>query len=176
MNAATAVSIYTLGHSRHSIDAFILLLKQHRIERVVDVRGQPYSRHNPQFNREPFSRCLAAGDIDYAWSGAHLSGRPGEARFYGPGGEVLWDKLMKNPQLHAALDSLAEDAQACRIALVCAEEDPICCHRRFLLTPPLTARGLAVLHLRGDGRVQPESELLARQGAAGVSRQRDLFS
>lgn len=176
MNAATAASIYTIGHSRHSIDAFIFLLKQNRIERVVDVRGQPYSRHNPQFNREPFSRCLAAEGIDYAWSGEHLSGRPGEARFYGPGGEVLWDKLMTKPELHAALDSLAEAAQACRIALVCAEEDPNRCHRRFLLTPPLANRHLVVLHLRGDGRVQPESELLAREDAAEVSRQRDLFS
>lgn len=175
MASKPAPTIYTVGHSRHALDAFIRLLKQNRIERVVDVRGQPYSRHNPQFNREHLSRCLEESGIDYTWSGRHLSGRPRDARFYGPEGSVLWDKLMANPELHAALDAVAAEARFRRIALVCAEEDPMRCHRRFLLTPPLIRRGIQVLHLRGDGRMEPESELREREAPAGASPQPDLF-
>ena len=175
MASQSAPTIYTLGHSRHSLDAFIGLLRQNRIERVVDVRGQPYSRHNPQFNREHLSRCLEESGIDYTWSGRHLSGRPRAARYYSPQGNVLWDKLMASSDLRAVLDSIVAEVRVRRIALVCAEEDPTRCHRRFLLTPLLVRRGIEVLHIRGDGRTEPESELAEREVSAGASRQRDLF-
>ena len=175
MNSRPNASIYTIGHSRHAIDAFIALLKQSRIKRVVDVRGEPYSRHNPQFNRERLAGSLEVEGIDYTWGGRYLSGRPGNARFYGPGGEVLWDEIAASREFRGALDSLAADAQSCRLALVCAEEDPMRCHRRFLLTPPLLRRRVEVLHLRGDGRVEPESALAGREVAASDGVQQDLF-
>lgn len=175
MKSKTGATLHTVGHSRHSIDAFIALLKQNQIEGVVDVRGQPYSGHNPQFNREPLADSLRAAGIDYTWSGKYLSGRPREARFYGTRGEVLWDELRTRPEFHDALDLLAAEAQSRRLVLVCAEEDPMRCHRRFLLTPPLLDRGLEVLHLRGDGRAEPESALLQREAAENACRQQDLF-
>lgn len=175
MQSKKRATLYTLGHSRHSLDAFLELLKQNHVEGVVDVRGQPYSRRNPQFNRERLSGCLKAEGIGYTWSGKYLSGRPREERFYGPRGEVLWDRLGARPELHAELDWLAAKAQSFRLTLVCAEEDPMRCHRRFLLTPPLMQRGLEILHLRGDGRVEPESVLLERQASADACGQRVLF-
>ncbi len=175
MKPEASATIYTLGHSRHSSEDFVAILKRHRIDRVVDVRGQPYSRRNPQFNRERLAGCLKAEGIDYTWNGKHLSGRPEEARFYGPGGEVLWDKLAATPQFQNALNTLADAARSRRLALVCAEEDPMRCHRRFLLTPPLMQRGVEVLHLRGDGRVESESALSRPDGAAAANGQQDLF-
>lgn len=176
MKSRTGATIYTIGHSRHSIDAFVALLKRSRIDQVADVRGQPYSRRNPQFNRERLAAWLQAEGIDYTWSGRHLSGRPADRQFYAAGGEVRWDKLAASPEFRSALDSLAGTARSCRLALLCAEEDPSRCHRRFLLTPPLLRRGLEVLHLRGDGRVEPESLYLERQAARQAERQRDLFA
>ncbi len=175
MDSKSRATLYTLGHSRHTIEAFIALLKQHRIKRVVDVRGQPYSRYNPQFNRERLAGNLNAEEIDYTWRGEHLSGRPREARFYAASGEVLWDKLTAKPELQAALNALAAEARTHRLVLVCAEENPLRCHRRFLLTPPLSRRGVKVLHLRGDGRVERESELLEREAASEALEQKDLF-
>lgn len=175
MDSKEPASLYTLGHSRHSVETFIALLKQHRIERVVDVRGQPYSRYNPQFNRERLAGRLNAEQIDYTWSGEHLSGRPRERCFYASSGEVLWDKLAAKPELQAELDALAAKAHLHRLVLVCAEEDPMRCHRRFLLTPLLSRHGVEVLHLRGDGRVEPESELLEREALSQTSAQKDLF-
>lgn len=158
MSARTRFSIYTLGHSRHAIEHFIAMLKRFGIERVVDVRGQPYSRHNPQYNREPFHQALRQQGIDYLWAGMHLSGRPRRSNLYGPRGEVLWAKIREDPDFIAALDSVAADAKRLALCLVCAEEDPGRCHRRFLLTPPLTKRGFVVRHIRGDGRIEPESQ------------------
>jgi uncharacterized protein (DUF488 family) len=59
------------------------------------------------------------------------------------------------------------------LALVCAEEDPLHCHRRFLLTPPLERLGAEIIHVRGDGRVETEAEVRAREKPS--ARQKDLF-
>ncbi len=165
--SGAGVTLYTLGHSRHAIEAFVDLAGRHGVTLIVDVRGQPYSRFNPQYNRERFKDALAGHGIDYLWFGDRLSGRPKEPEFHGPDGKVLWDKLRQWPALHEALDEVFEHAARGRAALVCAEEDPMRCHRRFLLTPPLAERGARVLHIRGDGRLQPEEELQESEASAG---------
>ena len=55
--------IYTIGHSKHPIERFIALLKEHGIEAVADVRSMPYSRFNPQFNRKALQQALAEARI-----------------------------------------------------------------------------------------------------------------
>ena len=149
--------IFTLGHSTHTIERFVDLLNEQGIARVVDTRGQPYSRYNPQFNRERFKASLEAAGIAYEWRGDHLSGRPKALQFYRPDGKVQWDLLRAWPALHESLDEVADTARGIPTALVCAEEDPLQCHRRFLLTPPLIERGFEVRHIRGDGRVETEA-------------------
>lgn len=153
------VTLYTLGHSRHPIEDFTALVRRHAVALVVDVRGQPYSRFNPQFNRERLEQSLTEAEIGYLWLGDRLSGRPREPNFYGPDGKVLWDRLRHWPALREGLEEVLERAAATRLALVCAEEDPMRCHRRFLLTPPLVERGAEVLHIRGDGRIEAEADL-----------------
>lgn len=157
------IRIHTLGHSRHEITRFVELAKARGVAVVVDVRGQPYSRYNPQFNREPFRDALEAEGIEYKWFGDRLSGRPKEPDFYGPDGKVLWDKLENWPALHEGLAEVLTLAGEKSIALVCAEENPVNCHRRFLLTPPLVAAGAEILHIRGDGGVETEHEVEARE-------------
>lgn len=164
MPLSDAPVIYSIGHSRHPLETFLALLRQHRIETIVDVRGQPWSRHNPQYNRETLEASLAAAGIAYSWRGDYLSGRPKGKDFYGPNGEVLWQTLREWPAMHRALDKLVKDTAARRIAMMCAEEDPKRCHRRFLLTPPLLARGATVQHIRGDGRLEDEAALRAGAG------------
>ncbi len=160
---AAPVRIHTLGHSRHGIARFIELVRAHGIAVVADVRGQPYSRYNPQFNRETFRDALEAAGIEYRWFGDRLSGRPRDPDFYGPDGKVLWDRLENWPALHEGLAEVLALADGTGVALVCAEENPMTCHRRFLLTPPLIAAGAEVLHIRGDGAVETEDELLIRE-------------
>lgn len=152
-------TVYTIGHSRHRVEDFIDLLVSYGIETVIDTRGQPYSRFNPQFNREALEASLRGHGVRYDWRGDFLSGRPRETRFYGPDGKVEWERLRAWPALQGALDELARRAGRELLALMCAEEDPRRCHRRFLLTPALVERDVEVIHIRGDGRVERESAI-----------------
>ena len=173
--AGEGVTLYTLGHSRHTIEKFIDLARRHSVRLIVDVRGQPYSRFNPQYNRERLKDALTNSDIEYLWLGDQLSGRPKDPKFQGPDGQVLWDELKKWPDLLEGIAAVLARAAETRLALVCAEEDPMSCHRRFLLTPPLCERGARVLHIRGDGRIQPEDELRRIEISAMGGDQLSLF-
>lgn len=175
--ASTAESpvVFTLGHSRHPIADFVALAACHGIETVVDVRGQPWSRFNPQYNREPFRAALAAAGIGYRWEGERLSGRPRDSRFYRPDGGLDLPAVRAWPAFAQGLDEIGALAAETRIALVCAEEDPIRCHRRFLLTPPLIERKVDVRHIRKDGRIETEAAVVARARGDGNARQQDLF-
>ncbi len=169
------VTLYTLGHSRHAIDVFVDLTRRHGICLIVDVRGQPYSRFNPQYNRERFKEALAKEKIAYLWLGDRLSGRPKDPKFRGPDSKVLWDELRQSPGLREGVAEVLARAAEARLALGCAEEDPMRCHRRFLLTPPLSEHGARVLHVRGDGRIQSEDELCGNEKSAVDSGQLNLF-
>ncbi len=175
MSRSEPITLYTLGHSRHAIEAFVDLAARHGVSLIVDVRGQPYSRFNPQYNRERFKDALAEHAIDYLWLGDRLGGRPKEPEYHGSDGKVLWDKLRRRPAVLEGLDELLRRAGEARLALVCAEEDPMRCHRRLLLTPPLVERGARILHIRGDGRLQPEEELQRSEARAADGGQLSLF-
>lgn len=166
--------IRTLGHSRHAIGDFVALSRRHGVDTIVDVRGQPFSRFNPQFNREPFRDALDEAGLSYRWEGKRLSGRPRDRRFYGVDGKPDWAAVRAWPDFQTALDELRTLADGKRIALVCAEADPLHCHRRFLLTPPLIERGAEVVHIRSDGTVETEGQTAMRAGGADP-RQIDLF-
>lgn len=72
---STDGSVLTIGHSTHPLEVFVGLLQQYDVTSVADVRGTPYSRFNPQFNREPLAERLAAHGIAYAFLGVELGGR-----------------------------------------------------------------------------------------------------
>ncbi len=166
----TAPVLYTVGHSNHPLEKFLSLLATHSIRRLVDVRGRPFSRFNPHFNRERLAKALAAPGVDYRWEGEHLSGRPTDATVLGPDGSPDWVRVAASLGFNTALDGVVAGT-ATRTALLCAEEDPRRCHRRFLLTPPLRARGVAVRHVRGDGRIEDEADI----ARAEAPRQGELF-
>ena len=170
---ASGGAIYTVGHSNHTWPKFLDLLVRHHIALVVDTRGQPFSRFNPQFNRERLKESLAGCEIDYLWLGDRLSGRPQDPALMGPDGKPDWARVASAPAFVEGIAQVASLAEK-PAAVLCAEEDPCRCHRRFLLTPPLMDRGLTVLHIRGDGRIEPEQDIRAREQAR--PSQLDLFS
>ena len=88
---------------------------------------------------------------------------------------MLWHELSRWPALHEGLTEILEYAASERLALGCAEEDPMRCHRRFLLTPPLTERGTHVLHIQGDSLLQSEEEIRSTEELAANRAQLNLF-
>lgn len=169
----SGATIYTIGHSNHAWPKFLDLLVQNRIALVVDTRGQPFSRFNPQFNRERLRESLAGGEVDYLWLGDRLSGRPRDPALMGADGKPDWARVASGPAFIEGIGQVASLAEK-PVAVLCAEEDPRRCHRRFLLTPPLMRLGLTVLHIRGDGRIEPEQDIRAKEQVR--PSQLDLFS
>ena len=157
------MTLYTIGHSDHSISAFVELLRQYDIALVVDVRSQPYSRWMHQFNRELLAHDLREAEIDYHFMGDRLGGRPDDPSLYDPGQERPdYDRLEQTPQFQAGLEALIELAQASTLAVMCSEGDYRACHRHLLITQTLLVRGHDVVHIQPDGTTIPGS-LIPRQ-------------
>ncbi len=154
-----APAVYTVGHSNVSQEAFVALLKAHDIEVLVDVRSAPYSKFVPHFNGDALKPAVVRAGIKYLYLGRELGGRPREPRFYDSEGHVRYDRIAESPEFHEGIERLLRGIREHRVAIMCNEEDPHECHRRLLVGRVLTERGVAVLHIRGDGRVQPEDEL-----------------
>lgn len=153
--------VYTIGHSTHPIVRFTALLTRHSIATVCDVRSSPYSRFNPQFNRESLHRTLAAYRIGYIFLGQELGARSDDPSCYEQG-KVQYDRLARTRLFQKGLDRLEEAAGANRVALMCAEKEPLDCHRTILVARELQARGLAVEHILEDGTLQSHAETMNR--------------
>ncbi len=155
--------LYTIGHSDHELAAFIGLLREHAIVHLVDVRSQPYSRWQSQFNRETLAPALRMAGIEYEWLGDMLGGRPADPALYNPGEERPdYERLAATPLYQGGIERLLEGARAARTTIMCSEGDPSHCHRHLLITQTLVARGIHVLHVLPDGDLR-EGELIPQQ-------------
>ncbi len=153
---AKAPTLFTIGHSNHAAERFVELLRAAGITCLADVRSIPYSRRWPQFRREALEAALAAAGIAYVWYGEALGGKP---RASGP---PNYAELAARPAFGAALDSLIAHARERPTAIMCAERDPLDCHRFHLLSQPLVGHGMTLVHLLADGARETQSEAEAR--------------
>lgn len=148
-------TIYTIGHSRHTAERFAALLREQEIVRLVDVRSHPASRWAPQFGKAALAQMLATKAIEYGFLGRELGGRPDGAEL-GADGKVDYARRAESPDFQAGIERLVELARERATAILCAEEDPGRCHRRLLVAPALRRVGLTVVHIRGDGHLEPD--------------------
>lgn len=168
-----APQLFTIGHSNVALDDFLGLLRQHGIEAVADVRTVPRSRYVPHFNAGQLGEALARCAVGYLPSGQELGGRPAGDEFYDEDGHVLYGRLAASPLFQTGLDRVLAGARTSRVALLCSEEDPSRCHRHLLIGRVLQERGVAVSHIRRDGRIDTEADLAARE--IGGDPQATLF-
>jgi hypothetical protein len=165
--------IFTIGHSNHPIDRFIALLKGASLTAVVDVRSQPFSRRHPWFSANRLRANLEQTDIAYVSMGDALGGRPrGPALFRD--GVADYEAIARTPEFRAGIDRVVAATKNSRPCLMCAEREPLDCHRCLLVAPALVARGLRIGHVLADGSVMAhgaiEERLLALAGSG------DLFA
>lgn len=153
--------ILTIGHSTHSAEAFLALLRQHDVEAVADVRSSPFSRFNPQFNRLPLEQFLKANSIRYVFLGKELGARSDNRSCYDHG-RVQYSRLAQTALFQGGLDRVLQGAARYRVALMCAEKEPLECHRTLLVTKALAARGQKVLHIHADGRLETHEAAMER--------------
>ena len=161
-----AVTIaWTIGHSNHSAERLLELLRGHGITAVADVRTSPYSAYSSHFNREALQLLLDEAGIRYVFLGTELGGRPADPAMYDEEDHVRYDLVAESDVFAAGLERLLRGISTYRIAILCGEEDPISCHRRRLVGRVLVERGIELAHLRGDGGVTTEAEMAVREGA-----------
>jgi uncharacterized protein (DUF488 family) len=173
---ANGNALYSIGHSNHALDVFLGLLANHCIDVLVDVRSQPYSAYTSYFNAQPLRQTLTRAGIEYLFLGAELGGRPGGDEFYDAEGHVLYDRLAASSLFLQGIERLQQLLADGRVAMMCSEENPAVCHRHLLVGRVLAQREVIIQHIRGDGRLQTDAELLAEQSTAEGSRQRLLFA
>ena len=156
-----SATFYTVGHSTNSLEQLLSLLKQHQITAVADVRSQPYSRLNPQFNREPLSSALKNRRLSYVFLGAELGARSSDPSCY-VHGKVQYDLLASTASFQRGLERLQGGAGKYLIALMCAEKEPLACHRTILVSRHLRERGFNVRHILADGSLEDHDSSVDR--------------
>lgn len=152
--------LYTVGHSNHTLDVFLDLLTQRQIDVLVDTRSRPHSSYVPHFNHDILRPAVVQAGLRFVYLGQELGGRPEGMQYYDAEGHVLYDRVAQRKDFQAAIAKLERGAVEHKIALLCSEENPAHCHRRLLVGRVLGERGAWIVHVRGDGRLQTETELI----------------
>lgn len=169
--------VYTVGHSSQSIEEFIASLQRHTIEAVADVRSRPYSRRFPHFSREPLQATLKAADIGYVFLGRELGARRDEPECY-VDDQARYDRIAKLPVFADGIQRVLDGVREYRVALMCAEQDPLTCHRTILVCHELKRHGLTITHIHRGGMLEPhrqaEQRLVAEE--LDAAEQGDLFA
>jgi uncharacterized protein (DUF488 family) len=168
------LSVLTIGHSNHSIEAFLALLHAHDVTALADVRSVPFSRFAPQFNRDALEASLRADGVKYVFLGRELGGRSNDPSCYA-NGRVQYARLAATNLFAKGIDRIFKGASEHRIALMCAEKDPLDCHRTILVSRALVERDIAVGHILSDGRLEAHGDAMIRLlDSFGLPRD-DLF-
>jgi uncharacterized protein (DUF488 family) len=154
-------AVFTIGHSTHSPEAFASLLRLHGVTAVADVRSSPYSRFNPQFNKDALERDLKAHGVRYVFLGRELGARSEDPSCY-ERGRVQYSRLARTELFRSGVERVLRGASDYRVALMCAEKEPLECHRTLLIARALKELGVAVYHILADGRAEPYDESMAR--------------
>ena len=153
--------VLTIGHSTHSLEAFVALLRQHCVTALADVRSAPYSRFNPHFNRDALEQSLIAYGIKYVFLGRELGARSDDQSCY-ENGRVQYSRLARTDLFRSGIDRVIRGANDYRIALMCAEKEPLDCHRTLLVARALAELGVTVQHILADGRLESHDTTMER--------------
>jgi uncharacterized protein (DUF488 family) len=168
--------IHTVGHSNHPIERFLGLLRPHGITAVADVRSTPYSRFNPQFRREKLQAALAEVGIQYVFLGEELGARSQDPACYDAEGRVSYERLAKTDLFRKGIERLKTGMVEHRISLMCAEREPLECHRTILVSRELVRDAVAVTHILGDGSLETHEQAMQRLAASLGLPDTDLFT
>ncbi len=143
------LTVFTVGHSTHSYEHFLSLLRASGITAVADVRTTPFSRHFPHFNEATLRGELKLDGISYVFLGKELGGRP-SGRVFFCDGVADYEKMARTETFARGIKRVIEGARKFRVALMCAEHDPLDCHRCLLVGRELAHKGVSIVHILAD--------------------------
>lgn len=156
-------SLYSIGHGTRSIEDFIHALKRYGIGYLADVRSRPYSRFNPQYNRNALQRSLEACGITYVFMGDTLGGRPEDPACYDAAGKIDYEKVKTRAFFREGIGRLEK---ACKkniaMAIMCSESKPTDCHRSKLIGTALADRKIFLQHIDEKYELKTQQEVMAQ--------------
>lgn len=157
------------------VDSFVELVRQAGVTVIADVRTAPFSRRSPHFNRDALRSTLKGHRIGYVFMGEALGGRPREQRLLS-GGTADYESMAAEPMFRAGLERVVKGAARHRIALMCAEQDPLGCHRCLLVGRALARRLVRVEHILRSGQILGQDSIEDALLAAQAGGMADFFS
>jgi len=165
--------LFTLGHSSLDFSQFVKLLKDCSIGLLIDVRSQPRSSRFPQFSQPGFERMIENAGAGYLFLGDELGGRPDDPDAYRSDGVVDYRARRKSYAFQSGIERVLSEVDRAPCALLCAEEDPLECHRFLMICPELVRMGIRPVHIRKGSRIESQEEaenrLLDAHGFGGVA-------
>jgi uncharacterized protein (DUF488 family) len=152
--------LFTVGHSQHTLEYFMDLLKKQGVNYVLDVRSTPYSKYAEQFNRENVCNLLQRANITYSFMGKYFGARPEDKLLYNDDGYLDFEKVTQSEKFNVGIKSvLLGLEQGNNIALMCTEKDPLDCHRAIMVARAFNLEGIKVKHILSNGNIQTQRVL-----------------
>lgn len=148
--------IFTIGYSSHELDMFLGMLKRHGVTAVADVRSQPFSRI-PYYNCGRLATELKQENILYVPLGRELGARRDEPECY-DNGQAIYERVAQLPLFRKGIDRLLDGAERHTIAIMCAEKEPLDCHRTVLVCRNLRPYKVHIRHILADGTLEEHAE------------------
>lgn len=151
---------FTIGHSNHNIEYFVNLLASQHINCVIDVRSVPYSNHTPQFNSNNLKMKLKEHNILYIYMGDLLGARYQNPDLLDSDGRVSFKKVRRTKEFNEGIERIINGIkQGYIIALMCAEKNPLDCHRFVLVSYQVAKKGILVKHILDNGKLITNDKL-----------------
>ncbi len=152
--------IYTVGHSTHQLDYFLELIKEYKINCIVDVRSSPASSYNPQYNQEPFKNYLKSNGVMYLHFPEEFGARQRDPDLLDDEGKLDFEKFRKTWAFNHGLERIWKGIEkGYNIAIMCSESEPLDCHRFSMVSVGLKNDGFLVKHIYKDKTIKSQEEL-----------------
>ena len=158
--------LLTIGHSNHSLEMFLDMLKEQKVSMIADVRSTPRSSYCPYFDKKQLQETFKEQKMRYVYL-KWLGGRPGSKQFYDVDGHADYKKVSQQQYFQDSLEIIERMMNKNRVVIMCSEEDPNLCHRRLLVVEALCQQDIEyadeIFHIRKGGILESEKELRARE-------------
>jgi uncharacterized protein (DUF488 family) len=154
-------SIYTIGHGNRKISDFLKTLNGFGVKYLIDVRSQPYSKFNPQFNQNDLRHFLETNGITYVFMGDSIGGRPADSTCYDAEGKVDYERLKEKEFFKNGIERLkAAYLKNIPLVVMCSESKPGECHRSKLIGRFLANENIFLSHIDEKNRVKTQADVI----------------
>ena len=165
--------IYTIGYISYQPEDMAKVLRNFGIGCLIDVRSSPYSAYCPQFNKEAIAEVLHRNGILYRNYALEFGARQENPRYYTTEGYLDFSVYTRTEQFLQGVQKIEQGMERGYLfALMCAEKDPMTCHRAIMIGKALKERGFAVKHIIYPDQIETQEEMEQR----GIGDQLSFFS